>query len=131
MSIPLRRSSSFENIKSNMRLRAPQLEALEKFHSTMCKLPKNLEDCGQGELNTSFKNEFPSWHVSEQGLLSFTFNLATGVGKTKLIGALIAYLYNSNDSKNFLIVTPRAEIIRKFIRELQPENSKYIFAYQS
>ncbi|UKK58071.1 DEAD/DEAH box helicase family protein [Prevotella communis] len=41
--------------------------------------------------------------------------MATGVGKTRLIGALIAYLYLSKESHNFMIISSRTEIIRKFI----------------
>jgi superfamily II DNA or RNA helicase len=110
-----------------MRLRAPQLQVIDKINSIMTKLPDNLGKCRQADVNSTFKDDFPSWQVSNDGLLSFTVNLATGVGKTKLIGAIIAYLFNSGDSKRFLIVTPRTEIIRKFVRELQPESPKYMF----
>ena len=122
-----RREESFKKISMHMRLRKPQLEALEKFHSVLSELPESMDKSSQSLINSVFKRNFNTWEISEEGLLSFTVNLATGVGKTKLIGAVIAYLFNSGDSKNFLIVTPRAEIIRKFLRELQPESPKYIF----
>ncbi len=127
MEILSRREASYDKIASQMRLRTPQLEALEKFHAIVSSLPSELGNCSQSEVNAAFKSSFPSWNTSDDGLLNFTINLATGVGKTRLIGAIIAYLFNSGDAKNFLIVTPRSEIIRKFIRELQPESPKYIF----
>ena len=122
-----RRTDSYEKIASHMRPRAPQLEALDQLHSVLNELPEKLGKCRQTQVNSAFKHRFSSWNISTDGLVNFTVNLATGVGKTKLIGAMIAYLFNSGDAKNFLIVTPRAEIIRKFIRELQPESPKYIF----
>ena len=127
MAFHSRRLASFEKISAQMRLRPPQLEALEKLHTVLSDLSSGLDSCSQSQVNTIFKEHFPSWDIPENGLVNFTINLATGVGKTRLIGAIIAYLFNSGDSKDFLIVTPRAEIIRKFIRELQPESPKYIF----
>lgn len=127
MTILSQREASYNKIASQMRLRTPQLEALKKFHTIVSRLPSELGNCSQSEVNATFKASFPSWNAPDDGLLNFTISLATGVGKTKLIGALIAYLFNSGDSKNFLIVTPRSEIIRKFIRELRPESPKYIF----
>lgn len=38
--------------------------------------------------------------------MSLTFALATGVGKTRLMGAFIAYLYTQHGIKNFFVVAP-------------------------
>ncbi|WP_255783156.1 DEAD/DEAH box helicase family protein [Prevotella communis] len=56
----------------------------------------------------------PNWEF-EHDATEFTIHMATGVGKTRLIGALIAYLYLSKESHNFMIISSRTEIIRKFI----------------
>lgn len=127
------RIESLELIKQQMRLRAPQREALEKFHEVISTLPTNLSDATYLEVTQAFRKKYPHW-TYQSGANScpeLTIDLATGVGKTKFIGSAIAYLFNAKDSRNFLIITPRAEIIRKFVRELQPDSSKYIFTDKS
>ncbi len=116
-----------------MRLRAPQSDALKKFHEVISTIPTTLCEATYMEVTLAFKNIFPHWayRPTPNACPEFTVNLATGVGKTKFIGSIIAYLFNANESKNFLIITPRAEIIRKFVRELQPDSSKYIFTDKS
>lgn len=109
-----------------MKLRAPQAAALSKFAEMMDSLNTPLSECSPEELKVSFS-------LTQKGLSfkgpcpELTFELATGVGKTRLIGAIIAYLYLSGDSQNFLILTPRSQIIRKFLEELRPSSRKYIF----
>ena len=67
---------------------------------------------------TDFEREFPS----------LTFALATGVGKTRLMGAFIAYLYTHLNVKNYFVVAPNTTIYEKLKRELSdPNNSKYVF----
>lgn len=48
---------------------------------------------------------------------SFTFDMATGTGKTKLMAACIAYLYQKGVSKNFFILTPGETIYHKTITD--------------
>lgn len=127
------RNDALALIKAHMRLRTPQSEALESFHAVISTLHQPLSDSSYSEVTNVFKAYFPEWtyHEGDRNCPEMTAHLATGVGKTKFIGALIAYLFRSGDSKHFLIVTPRAEIVRKFIRELHPESPKYIFSDKS
>lgn len=97
-----------------MKLRLPQREALECFHNILDKAEMPLSQMSREEVCELFKEANPKW-TFEHETPEFTFNLATGVGKTRLIGALIAYLFVSGESKDFMIVSPRSEIIRKFI----------------
>ncbi len=54
--------------------------------------------------------------------------LATGVGKTRLMGAFIAYLYTQHGIKNFFVVAPNTTIFDKLKRDLSDNNSKkYVF----
>lgn len=46
---------------------------------------------------------YPICSDFERDFMSFTFALATGVGKTRLMGAFIAYLYTQHGVKNFLL----------------------------
>ena len=52
----------------------------------------------------------------------------TGVGKTRLMGAFIAYLYTQHNIKNFFVVAPNTTIYNKLCRDLNDNNSpKYVF----
>src|SRR5207249_1156055 len=55
------------------------------------------------------------------------FELATGVGKTKLMGALIAYLFRGDQTRNCLILASRTAILEKLERECQSGSPKYLF----
>jgi len=57
-------------------------------------------------------------------------DLATGVGKTYIAGALIDYLYASGVS-NVVIVTPGSTIQRKTVDNLTPGHRKYLRGLQS
>lgn len=116
---------SLERILTSMNLRIPQKEALEKFHEVMNSADMNLSDMESGEVSQLFKAYYPNWQY-EHDSVEFTFHLATGVGKTRLIGAVMAYLYLSGESKNFMIVSPRAEIVRKF-KNVCVNEKNYIF----
>ncbi len=64
----------------------------------------------------------------EREFLSLTFALATGVGKTRLMGAFIAYLYTQHNIRNFFVVAPNTTIYDKLKRDLSdPANPKYVF----
>ena len=104
---------AFERVKGAMSLRTPQLEALEKFHQVMDKAELSLKDMTAEEVVSLFKEANPTW-AFEHSSTEFTIHMATGVGKTRLIGAIIAYLFLSKESRDFMIVSTRTEIIRKF-----------------
>jgi type III restriction enzyme len=65
----------------------------------------------------SFDREFPS----------FTFALATGVGKTRLMGAQMAYLHRVHGVRHFFVVAPNLTIYDKLRRDFTPNTSKYVF----
>lgn len=69
---------------------------------------------------TSFERDFPS----------FCFALATGIGKTRLMGACIAYLRYEKGIKNFFVMAPNLTIYRKLKDDLgkrtQPVGKPYI-----
>jgi len=49
--------------------------------------------------------------------LSFAFALATGVGKTRLMGAIIAYLYRVRGNRNFVVIAPGKTVYEKLIAD--------------
>ena len=60
--------------------------------------------------------------------MSLTFALATGVGKTRLMGAFIAYLYTNHNMRNFFVTAPNTTIYEKLRRDLSDSsNPKYVF----
>lgn len=67
---------------------------------------------------SSFERDFPS----------VCFALATGIGKTRLMGACIAYLRYEKGIKNFFVMAPNLTIYRKLREDLgNPSNPKYVF----
>ena len=67
---------------------------------------------------SSFEREFPS----------VCFALATGIGKTRLMGACIAYLCYEKGIRNFFVMAPNLTIYDKLKTDLgAPSSSKYVF----
>jgi type III restriction enzyme len=66
---------------------------------------------------TNFDREFPS----------LCFALATGVGKTRLMAAIIAWLFCTGRSRNFLVLAPNLTIYDKLKRDFDPASPKYLF----
>lgn len=67
---------------------------------------------------TSFEREFPS----------ICFALATGIGKTRLMGAMIAYLHYAKGINNFFVMAPNLTIYNKLKDDFgKPSHSKYVF----
>lgn len=66
---------------------------------------------------TDFEREFPS----------LCFALATGVGKTRLMGAFITYLHLAHGINNFFVLAPNLTIYNKLIADFTPNTSKYVF----
>lgn len=66
---------------------------------------------------TDFEREFPS----------LCFALATGVGKTRLLGAFISYLHLTHGINNFFVLAPNLTINNKLITDFTPNISKYVF----
>lgn len=64
-----------------------------------------------------FEREFPS----------FCFALATGVGKTRLMGAFITYLYLKRGFRHFFVLAPNLTIYDKLQSDFRPGTPKYVF----
>ncbi len=114
-------------ISGVMSLRKPQetsLKILEEIVSSV-----NLrKDMNLKEALGCVQAKYPMCSNFEREFMSLTFALATGVGKTRLIGAFIAYLYTQHHIKNFFVVAPNTTIYNKLKRDLSDNNShKYVF----
>ena len=114
-------------ISGVMSLRKPQEQSLkileEIVNSVSLRKGMNLK-ATLGAVHAMY----PICSDFERDFMSLTFALATGVGKTRLMGAFIAYLYTKHGIKNFFVVAPNTTIYEKLKRELNDTNSpKYVF----
>lgn len=114
-------------ISGVMSLRKPQKESLkileEIVNSVQLRKDMNL-NAALGAVHAMY----PICSDFEREFLSLTFALATGVGKTRLMGAFIAYLYTQHNIRNFFVVAPNTTIYEKLKRDLSDWNSpKYVF----
>ncbi|MGN6644528.1 MAG: DEAD/DEAH box helicase, partial [Verrucomicrobiota bacterium] len=73
------------------------------------------------------KGEFPTVSDFEREFPSLCFALATGVGKTRLMGAFISYLHLAHGINNFFVMAPNLTIYNTLINDFTPNTSKYVF----
>ena len=122
------------NIKQRLSLREPLAEALEVVAKLSDKLalkkPTNVNEYEaylQEQLALAkvvcahckdFERDFPS----------FAFSIATGIGKTRLMAACIAYLYLKKGIRHFFILAPNLTLYEKLIRDFGDTSyEKYVF----
>ncbi|WP_273756174.1 DEAD/DEAH box helicase [Bartonella sp. MM73XJBT] len=115
-----------KRVSARLSLRYPQHEALNILVRILenIKLSKNTDLVADLEV---IKNLYPSVQDFERDFPSFCFALATGVGKTRLMGAFISYLYLTKRSRHFLILAPNLTIYEKLKQDFYPQNPKYVF----
>ncbi len=75
----------------------------------------------------AIRAEFPSVTDFERDFPSLCFALATGVGKTRLMGAFIGYLHLAHGINNFFVLAPNLTIYNKLIADFTPNTPKYVF----
>ena len=121
-------STTANTIANSLSLRPPQRESL-----TILDAIAGLVPLDKGTLETvdeilaKIQREFPQIHDFEREFPSFCFALATGVGKTRLMGAFISYLYLAHGIKNFFVLAPGLTIYEKLIGDFTPSTPKYVF----
>jgi type III restriction enzyme len=116
-----------ENIKQRLSLRKPLQEALD----ILTQLAAELELSKEVDLKTELEKVqalYPTCSDFEREFPSICFSIATGVGKTRLMGACIAYLYLEKGIKNFFVLAPNLTIYNKLIEDFgNSSNPKYVF----
>lgn len=114
-------------ISGVMSLRKPQ----EKSLKILEEIVNNVMPCKGMDLKAALgtvRAMYPTCSDFEHDFMSLTFALATGVGKTRLMGAFITYLYTRHGIGNFFVVAPNTTIYDKLKRDLSDNNSaKYVF----
>ena len=116
-----------EYISGVLSLRKPQSESLKILDNIVKSV--NLNKNADINSNLSIVNSlYPICTSFERDFMSLTFALATGVGKTRLMGAFIAYLYTQHNIRNFFVVAPGTTVYEKLKQDLgNPANLKYVF----
>ena len=122
------------NIKQRLSLRKPlgeALEVVEKIADTIS-LSKQTTDTDTATFcRTELKKIqeiFPHVKDFERDFPSFAFSIATGIGKTRLMGACIAYLYLAKGIRHFFVLAPNLTLYEKLIRDFgNPSYEKYVF----
>lgn len=114
-------------ISGVMSLRKPQTESLKILEEIVSSVSLRKGMNLRGALG-AVRAMYPTCTDFEREFMSLTFALATGVGKTRLMGAFIAYLYTQHNIKNFFVVAPNTTIYDKLKSDLSDHNSqKYVF----
>lgn len=130
-----------QNIKQRLSLREPLAEALDILSRLIDKLtltkPPQQEDKEEEEkvYEQYLQEELrkvqevcPSCKNFERDFPSFAFSIATGIGKTRLMGACIAYLYLHKGIRHFFILAPNLTLYEKLMRDFgDPSYEKYVF----
>jgi len=117
---------SVNSISGRLSLREPQRLSLEIL-DRICEIAPPSKDAEFGAALTAIRSEYPSVSDFERDFPSLCFALATGVGKTRLMGAFIAYLHQSCDVNNFFVMAPNLTIYNKLIGDFSPASPKYVF----
>jgi type III restriction enzyme len=116
-------------VVSRLSLRPPQAHSLLMLVRALEVAPSllgNMQDLSV--ILSALKNEFPTLEDFEQReFASLCFSLATGVGKTRLMGAFIAYLHMAHGINNFFVLAPNLTIYNKLIADFTRNTPKYVF----
>ena len=114
------------SISGRLSLRDPQRRSLE----ILSRITEVVPPRKNADLEAAIKviqEEFPSVTDFEREFPSLCFALATGVGKTRLMGAFITYLHLAHGINNFFVLAPNLTIYNKLISDFQPASAKYVF----
>jgi type III restriction enzyme len=113
-------------IAGRLSLRLPQRRSLEILDRiTEIAPPKKGTDLNAAL--AAIGSEFPTVTDFEREFPSLCFALATGVGKTRLMGAFISYLHLAYGLNNFFVLAPNLTIYNKLITDFTPNTAKYVF----
>ncbi len=124
-------------IKNRLSLRSPQVESLQILGS----IADNLTLKKNADLDAEMKKVLTctadyaalngtarTFSEFERNFPCLCFALATGVGKTRLMGAFIAWLNQAKGIKNFFVLAPNLTIYNKLIEDFSnPRSPKYVF----
>ncbi|MFA5920921.1 MAG: DEAD/DEAH box helicase family protein [Methylococcaceae bacterium] len=127
MSTPINGQKIANQLAARLSLRTPQRESLDILVDLLEQL--NLsKDPDLRHWLAVIQQQRPSVKDFERTFPSLCFALATGVGKTRLMGAMIAWLYLTWRSRHFFVLAPNLTIYEKLKQDFTLGNPKYVFA---
>lgn len=120
------------SIAGRLSLREPQWESLQKLVEAIDNVPALCDHQARSPeelaaMIEAIKGQFSTLSDFERDFPSFCFALATGVGKTRLMGAFISYLHAAFGYKHFFVLAPNLTIYNKLISDFTPNTPKYVF----
>jgi type III restriction enzyme len=92
-------------IAGRLSLRPPQRRSIEIL-DRITEIAPPAKDADTNAAIEAIQSEFPSVTDFEREFPSLCFALATGVGKTRLMGAFISYLHLAHRFNNFFVLAP-------------------------
>ncbi|WP_114521482.1 DEAD/DEAH box helicase family protein [Altererythrobacter sp. ZODW24] len=113
-------------ISGRLSLRHPQRASLEILDRITEIVPPKPGTDLEAALEV-IASEYPGVSNFERDFVSLCFALATGVGKTRLMGAFITYLKLAHGISNFFVLAPNLTIYNKLITDFTPNTPKYVF----
>lgn len=126
---------ALSQVRQRLSLRKPQTRSLEILADVVDRLSlrgtgddadRKIEIDVAGALE-AIRTDYPEVEEFERQFVSLCFALATGVGKTRLMGAFVGYLYKTGISRNFFVLAPNLTIYEKLLADFQPSSPKYVF----
>ena len=99
-------------IEQALSLRQPQKDSLDILAKVLEKIELS-KDMSIEEALCLIQEVRPSVKDFERVFPCICFAIATGVGKTRLMGAMIAYLHAEYGIKNFMVLAPNLTIYNK------------------
>ncbi|PIQ96122.1 MAG: type III restriction endonuclease subunit R [Nitrospinae bacterium CG11_big_fil_rev_8_21_14_0_20_56_8] len=114
------------SISGRLSLRPPQRQSLEILHRITEIVPP-YKDADLDAALEIIRSEYSTVSEFEREFPSLCFALATGVGKTRLMGAFISYLHLAHGLNNFFVLAPNLTIYNKLIADFTPNTPKYVF----
>ncbi len=113
-------------LSNQLSLRKPQRESLNILADVLSQLGLSKDPDLQHWL-TVIQQQYPTVQAFEREFPSLCFALATGVGKTRLMGAMIAWLYLTGRSRHFFVLAPNLTIYEKLKQDFSLGSPKYVF----
>ncbi len=113
-------------VANRLSLRPPQRESL-RILDRLCEIVDFQKATDPAEALKVIQSEFSHVEDFERDFPSLCFALATGVGKTRLMGAFVTYLYRAEGIRHFFVLAPNLTIYNKLIADFSPNTPKYVF----
>jgi type III restriction enzyme len=119
-------------IAGRLSLREPQIESLRRLSTALDTVPALRDPHARAadqlaSMVNVLQGMFCTLSDFERDFPSLCFALATGVGKTRLMGAFISYLHAAYGYRHFFVLAPNLTIYDKLIQDFTPNTPKYVF----